>query len=307
MFNIMLSLSTVWKSEQVNTGFELLKGILDAGFPSIELDYRITESMFEEIRPALKRRELEVASIHNYFPHPEHIDRMHASGDLFMLSSLDKEEREQGIKFTQKTIQIANDLEAESVILHLGKVEMEGEMDKIFDLLKKKTINSKEAQKFLKKKSDQREAKKQKHLDAVLLCLEKINKEAERQNILVGIENRYYYYEIPSFKELEIILKEFEGSNLRYWHDTGHAQVSEHLSFCCHEDYLKAYSGQLIGVHLHDAVDREDHKAPGTGEVDFEMIKNYLNPNVIRVIEVNSKIDKEELLKATAYLMAKGF
>lgn len=303
----MLSLSTVWKSEQVNTGFELLQGMLEAGFNAIELDYRITESMYEEIRPTIKRREFEVTSIHNYFPHPEYIERKLASGDLFMLSSLDRGEREQGIKLTQRTVQIANDLEARAVILHLGKVEMEEEMDKIFDLFEKREVKSKEGQKFLKEKLNKREAVKQKHLDAVFWSLEKINKEAERQNILLGIENRYYYYEIPSLNECQLIFKEFEGSNLRYWHDTGHAQVNEHLSFLKHADYLKAYSGQLVGIHLHDVVEKEDHQAPGTGKVDFDMIKNYLNPNVIRVIEVKSELSREELLKATAFLMAKGF
>ncbi|MFQ5825196.1 MAG: sugar phosphate isomerase/epimerase family protein [bacterium] len=303
----MLSLSTVWNSDKVQTGFELLTGIFETGFGAIELDYRITETMFAEIHPTLKRGELEVTSIHNYFPHPEYLDRKEASGDLYLLSSLDKEEREQGVKFTIKTIQIANDLEAKAVVLHLGKVEMEDEKDKLYDYLEKKMIKSKEGQQFIKEKLSERASKKQKHLDAVLFSLDKINKEAERQNIFLGLENRYHYYEIPSFDEFKTIFNEFEGSNLRYWHDTGHAQVNEHLSFIGHEDYLKGYSGKLIGIHLHDVVGKEDHKAPGTGEVDFDMIKNYLNLNVIRVLEFKSKLDHEELLKATAFLMARGF
>jgi sugar phosphate isomerase/epimerase len=303
----MLNLSTVWKSEKVSTGFELLKGILDAGFGAVELDYRITESMYEEIRPVIKRHEIEVTSIHNYFPRPEYIDRKMASGDLFMFSSLDQEEREEGVKLTQKTIQIANDLEAKVVVLHLGKVDFEDQMDKVFDLFEKNDIRSEVAQKFLDKKLNEREVLKQKHLDAVFRSLEKINKEAERQNILLGIENRYYYYEIPNFTEIQSIFKEFEGSHLGYWHDTGHAQVNDNLSFSCHEDYLKAYSGNLIGMHLHDVVGREDHLAPGRGEVNFDMVKNYLNPNVIRVIEVKSESSEDEVLKATAFLMARGF
>lgn len=301
----MFSLSTVWKSKEVNTGFELLKNILDVGFGAVELDYHITESMFEEIRPTLKRGELCVTSIHNYFPCPESIEREKASGDLFYLSSLDKEERELGINFTKKTIQIANDLEAKAVVLHLGKVDMSEEMDKIFDLLEDDTIKSEEGQQFLKEKLTERETKKQKHLDAVLFSLEKINKEAERQDIFLGLENRYHYYEIPSFEELDTIFKEFEGSHLRYWHDTGHAQVNEHLNFYHHEDYLKYYSNKLLGIHLHDAIGKEDHMAPGAGLINFDRIKKYVRSNVIRVIEVHSKVSKEELLKGTAFLLAK--
>lgn len=303
----MLSLSTSWKSQEVNAGFEILKGILDVGFGAIELDYRITESVFQEIRPSLKRGDLEVTSIHNYFPHPEFIAREKASGDLFFLSSLDKDEREQAVKFTKKTIQIANDLEAKVVILHSGKVEMVDEMDKIFELFENNTINSEEGQQFIKTKLSERESKRQRHLDSVLFALEKINKEAERQNILLGLENRYYYYEIPSFDELEIIFKIFEGSQLCYWHDTGHAHVNEVLSFCQHVDYLKTFSKKLVGMHLHDAQGKEDHFAPGVGEINFEMIKTYLNQDTIQVIEVHSKVSQEDLLKGTAFLMSKGF
>jgi sugar phosphate isomerase/epimerase len=303
----VLSLSTVWTSKEAQAGFEILKAILDAGFGAIELDYRITESMFQEIRPSLKRGELEVSSIHNYFPHPESIEREKASGDFFFLSSLDKEEREQGIKYTIKTVQHANDLEARAVVLHLGKVEMEDEMDKIFELLEEEKIGSEEGQQFIKTKLRERESKKQKHIDSVLFALERINKEAERQNILLGAENRYYYHEIPSFDEFEIIFQEFEGSQLRYWHDTGHAHVNEVLTFCQQEAYLKAYSTRLAGIHLHDAKGKEDHEAPGTGEIDFDMIHKYLGQDVIRVIEVHPKVSHEDLLKGTAFLLSKEF
>ena len=63
-----------------------------------------------------------------------------------------------------------------------------------------------------------------KHLDAVLFSLDKLNREAEkRKAYFLGVENRYYLHEIPDFDEIGMVLREFEGGKLRYWHDVGHA------------------------------------------------------------------------------------
>lgn len=302
----MLALSTAWKSATVDTGFEILNAVSETGFSAVELEYRITESMYEELRPALRRREPEVTSVHNIFPATDPVNRT-ASLDLFHLSSLDKEEREQGVKLTQNTIRIANDLEAPAIVVHLGEVDMENEMDTIFDFYENQKLGSGESKQFIESKLQERETKNKRHLEAVLFSLEKINQEAEKQNVFVGLETRYYYHEIPNFGEFQTIFAEFEGSNLGYWHDTGHAQVKENLGFEKHENYLKTFSDQLLGMHLHDVVGTEDHLAPGAGEVDFDMVKSYLTPDIVRVIEVQSKVTKEELLQGAAFLLTKGF
>lgn len=302
----MLALSTAWKSTDVDTGFEILNAIREVGFPAIELEYRITESMFRELRPSLKRNDPEVTSVHNIFPATDPVNRT-ASLDLFHLSSVDKEERQEGIKLTQNTIRIANDLEVPAIVVHLGEVEMEDEMNTIRDFYKTQKLASEEGKQFIDRKLQEREDKSKPHWDAVLFSLEKINREAERQNIFVGLETRYHYHEIPSFHEFQILFKKFEGSNLRYWHDAGHAQVRENLGFESHERYLQAFSDQLIGMHLHDVVGTEDHLAPNYGEVNFDMIKKYLRPNVARVIEVKSTVTKEDLMQGAGFLQAKGF
>ena len=64
----MLAISTSWKSKEATNGdtfIELLEGFDITG---IELDYRINEVLFRQMREALKRSDLNVVSIHNYFP-----------------------------------------------------------------------------------------------------------------------------------------------------------------------------------------------------------------------------------------------
>ncbi len=294
----MFSLSTSWCSANIQTGFELLKKLEETGFEAIELDYRITESIFEEIYGILKRKEIVVTSIHNYFPHPDDIPREQASGDLFSLSSLDRDEREKAVKYTCRTIQVANDLEVPAIVLHLGKVDMDPEKEKI-----SKAVNSdEEAREILNEKLKERKNRAPKHLDALFHSLEKVNKEAERQNVLLGIETRYNYHEIPDFEEIGLILKKFDGSQLKYWHDTGHAQVNENLGIATHEDFLKEYKDYLIGLHIHDAREMDDHWAPGYGNINFDMIAQYWD-DTIRVLEVHPKVTLEQLIKGRSLLI----
>ena len=92
---------------------------------------------------------------------------------------------------------------------------------------------------------------------------------------------------------------------MRYWHDCGHAQIFEHYGICDHEQWFKEHSDRLAGVHLHDTQGRRDHKVPGTGNIDFDMVRKYLSDDVIRVLEVHSDVRTEQVLEALQFLQRK--
>jgi sugar phosphate isomerase/epimerase len=119
----MIGLSTVWTSRDARSGDDLLGPILDLGFEGVELEYRITGQLYKEIRPRIRNNEVQVLSIHNYFPVPPIIPPERVSGDCFSLSSLAREERDSGVLYTFRTLEAAHDLEARAVVLHLGRVE----------------------------------------------------------------------------------------------------------------------------------------------------------------------------------------
>ena len=297
----MLGISTCWWDTSFIRADEIVSEILELGFQGVELEYRISNSLYQEMRPYLNKK-LRVLSIHNFFPKPE--DRAHGkgSGDLFLLSSTDKDERSRAVTYTIRTIEHANDLEAQAVVLHLGHVDMETTMERFRELHRNGEIHQDEGRAFLDEQKTLRETKRGKNLDAVLFSLERLNREAVRLGVYLGIENRYHFHEIPNFDEIGTILREFEGGRVRYWHDVGHAAVQEQLGISRQKDLLDAYSGKMIGIHFHDAKGLDDHFSPGQGEIDYGEITPFLKPTLIEILEVHSKVKREDLLEGVQFI-----
>lgn len=301
----MIGLSTVWTSRDARSGEELLGPILDLGFEGVELEYRITEQLYEEIRPRILNDEVQVLSIHNYFPVPAIIPPERVSGDCFSLSSLDREERDNGVSYTFRTLETAHDLEARVVVLHLGRVETDLPRNGLQQLYRENTSND-EVAKLLQQEREERSRLRDPHLDALLFSLERIVKRASQLGVVVGIENRYYYQEMPNKEEIGIILDQFRGGPIGYWHDTGHAAVFEALGILQHEELLKLYAPHLVGVHLHDAHGIDDHKPPGQGEINFEMVKGYLPEGAIKIMEIQPSARGHEITDGLEFLQEKG-
>ncbi|NVM56663.1 MAG: sugar phosphate isomerase/epimerase [Desulfobacterales bacterium] len=301
----MLGISTCWWHGKVNRGDEIVDDILQFELEGVELEYRITHGAYEQMKPRLKTS-LPVLSIHNFFPIPQGLEARGGSGNLFLLSSPDREERSRAIKYTLQTIEHADYLKARAVVLHLGRVDMPDPTEKFSRLSQAGKMGEDQALAFLGEQRQTRLARRREHLDAVLFSLEKLNREAEKRGIFLGIENRYHFHEIPDFEEIGVILKTFQGGRVGYWHDIGHARVQENIGIVRQKDLLRAYSEEMIGIHLHDVKGLEDHLAPGEGEMDYEEIKPFLNASHIRILEVHPRVKRKDLLKGIQFIRTSG-
>ncbi len=301
----MFGLSSVWKSTKVKDGFQLIDEYEKLGVPGIELEYRITAEMFVQIKKGIRSTSLQILSLHNYCPHPEILPLEKRSGDALMLSSTDNEERALAVKYSKRTIQNAADLEAKAVVFHIGRVlGMVREKEKWFSFLENGNFQDSEGSKFFTQTMRKRAEVKQPYFDAVLKSIDALNEEAMKREVKIGIENRYYWDEFPDIDEVEVILNYFKGSNLGYWHDVGHAEAHESYGLASHEEFLQRYSNQLIGCHLHDCKEAGylDHFAPGTGWINYGMVKKYLPEDAIRILEIHPKVNAEELKNGIQFL-----
>ena len=302
----MIGVSTSLRSEISNSGIEVMDAVWDLGLEAVELEYRITPSMLQEIVPFCRKRGMAIISLHNFFPLPEGVPKEKASGDFFSLAALDKEERSLAVKYTLRTLEWAEELEVKAIVLHMGKIPMGNSMETFLKLYDQKKIPGEEGQEFIRVQKRMRARKGEPHLDAGMDSLDRLCREAEKRGVLLGIENRYNIHDLPNLEEFKVLFKEFTGSPLRYWHDIGHATTQQNLGIENQEELLENCGSHLIGVHLHGCKGYHDHEAPGSGEEDYTLIKKFLKPDSLRVVETHHRATKEELLRGLEFLKRQG-
>ncbi|MBW1983013.1 MAG: TIM barrel protein, partial [Deltaproteobacteria bacterium] len=129
---------------------------------------------------------------------------------------------------------------------------------------------------------------------------------AAEKGIVLGLENRVNYHEIPSLEEMEYFLTAFEGRPIGYWHDLGHAEIQDRLGFCSHNEWLSWFSSRMIGVHLHDVRGIDDHYAPGTGDLDWDLLARSIPGHALKVCELANWNAPENVAEAVTFLKNKG-
>ena len=287
----MIAISTMWNALKQPDGAAMLDELKALGFDKIELSRHLTQEQLEQIKPHLDRTTL--CSIHNFCPILPNIPQAEVENDPIHLSSLDAYERREAVRRTTRTMELAVDLEIPIVVLHLGQVDTYDRSYLMYDFYEYGEREFEEFNSKVIEAMDWRERKQAKHQDAVLFSLDELNELALRLNLYLAIENRPRYYQIPNFDEVEMFLETFRGSNMRYWHDVGHAMLQQRVGLCWADRWLAAYADQLIGVNLHDLKDLEEHYPPGFGDLEFDEILSQLPQDVLKVLEVRHGTSEE--------------
>ena len=61
----------------------------------------------------------------------------------------------------------------------------------------------------------------------------------------------------------------------------------------------------MIGIHLHDIKGLDDHIPPGKGEVEYREIIPFLSPSMIKILEINYRVAKRDLLEGVSFIEKK--
>ncbi|MFA5089446.1 MAG: TIM barrel protein [Candidatus Omnitrophota bacterium] len=299
-----LVLSTSWNASRYTRGKGLVFEIKKLGFEEIELSFNLTAAMVDDIALLARNGQIKVSSVHNFCPIPNGVRRQEALPDYFSLASTDECERKKAVALVKISVDTALRLNAKAVVLHCGRVEVP---DRTRDLICLYARGQKDSSLFRRIRNEaiqQRRLKCRAFFQKALKSLEALGRYAVARGISLGIETRFYYREIPSFEEIGVILKKLRGGNMFYWHDTGHAQIMENLGYCRHKDYLRAYSQRMLGIHLHGIIGCVDHQAPTKSDFDFRMLKGYLKPATIKVIEAHRSASHKEIKASGKFLKA---
>lgn len=297
----MYSLSTCWNSNRHIDGRAMLREIRDLGFEYAELSHGIRLSLVPGILEAVAAGEIRISSLHNFCPLP--IGITHAAPNIFKFTSLDARERESAFRHSLKTIELAERVKAPIVVLHLGCVDMRDYTDKLLDMVGAGQRDSPRYQRLCAEADEVRERRKERQLLLALEMLRRLEEQAGMRGIKLAVENREALEEIPFEGDLPFLFREFPGGTVRYWHDTGHAQIKENLGFIEHVMHLESMANELAGFHLHDVeFPGGDHRPPGRGMIDFPALKPFVRPEHIRVLELHPSVSVEEVHAGLAHL-----
>jgi sugar phosphate isomerase/epimerase len=297
----MYSFSTCWNSHRHTDGRAMLREIRSLGFEWAELSHGIRISLLPGIIEAVEAGEIKISTLHNFCPLPMGVN--HAAPNLFKFSSTDPRERENAWRHTVKTIETAARLHAPAVVLHMGAIDMKDYTDKLLEMIQKGQKESPKYSLLCAEVMEKWEKKKEKNVQNASQMLDRIATLAEQHGVKLGIENRQALEEIPLDSDFNLFLLNNNRPSICYWHDCGHAQIKQNLGFIDHRLHLLALSSRLLGFHIHDVdYPGRDHRAPGTGTIDFASLKPMVKPEHIKVFEFSPSLSTEQALAGVAFI-----
>jgi sugar phosphate isomerase/epimerase len=256
------------------------------GFALIELDHGIRMPLMPGIQRMFDGGEIRFSSLDNFCLLPD--EAAVASPGCYKFSAASVGERERAVTQTFQAIDLAGQLNAPFVVLHLGEVTMPPITDRLIAMAKAGEYLSREYVRLKITAVQERERHAPQYLQHVKDCLRRVIEYAGSKGVRLGIENRRAFEDIPTERELAELLDEMNSPKLGYWHDFGHSQIKENLGFIDHAEWLRTVGPRTFGCHVHDCIwpARED-QLPFTGGVDFEKLVPLLPSNCLFVWKMN--------------------
>lgn len=295
--------STCWNSSRHSDGGAICDEIRELGFEYIEASHGLPLSKLPGIISAVDEKRIRVAGVHNFCPAP--IDIQGDAPDAFRFTSHRPEVRERAMRLSLETLQAAARLGARYVVLHMGEVELFQGHEATRTLQRMARHGYVGSPEFAKTKGDfvRRRAKlapiySARAKDALFQLAEK----AKEYNLILGVEGRSHFEQVPGDAEFPGFLAEFKDyPHVRYWHDFGHIQRKHNLLLLNHDQYLSTLKPYLYGAHVNDVQwPQRDHRAPFFGgDVNFDhLLPKYFTQSMPLTWELSKSVTKEQILLA---------
>jgi len=275
------SLSTMWALKNYTDLNDFFEVAMQMGFQKIELNHQVDSAMLSRV----KLDHVQFSSVHE--PCPADITMSELVNRDWLISSSDEESRRCGVEAVKKSIVLAHDLQAHTVIIHCGTIPNNSHYESRLRKLYNKGQDRSEEYLGIKSQFTQlRSELVGPRLIAVKKSLTELLVHADQFNVRLGLENRYHFMDLPSIDEMDELLSLADCHRLGFIYDVGHAQALDRLGFYPHENWLIRYASMMLGSHLHDVIGVTDHYAPGLGEVDFTKIASFIPENSFRTLEL---------------------
>ncbi len=302
-----IGISTNWNSKRHESGDAIVDEVLELGFEALELGYNLTEEQAKEIKVRKDNGDIAIDSVHCYCPVP--IGAPHGYPELYLLASLDEDERVMARINIERTLDFTADMGAQVMVLHAGRIFL----NTLFSKLNTYTLadaiaaeGGNDGERYLRllgKTVKRRRIRAQRYFDAFCLSLESMLPRFEALGVTLALENLPSIEAFPDMPEMLMLKERFDTPALGYWHDIGHGQVREFFGWERQVDVVETLLPFTAGTHIHDAQPLlDDHLPPGTGEVDFAQLKAYAADRIVKVFEPSQDVTPADLKKSLEYV-----
>jgi putative hydrolase of the HAD superfamily len=296
-----VALSTMYWDKEHSTAEEFFSRGRELGFARYELNHQVPPDFFDQI----DFNRFSIGSLHD--PCPAYTSAKVLEQTDIQITSLNETLRRQGVDVLKGTIEQAYRLGSRLVVVHPGRITGDHSLDSRLRMMFNEGFKGSAGYEELRAKTiADRAERAAPHLEKCLESLREIVEYSRDSGIIIALENRFHYYELPVFDEMVAILEEFTQPWLGWQFDIGHLQVHDRLGLLDMKDWLEKFGSRIVGLHLHDVTGIKDHRAPGSGEVDFQLISKYLPLDCYRTLEVDKSLPYDEVQKGMQYLFDQG-
>lgn len=229
----------------------------------------------------------------------------HMSGTK--LGSMDSELRDRALLSCRRHIQLAEKYTCPTVILRGCEIEdstlrreAEGLRETFDEQGPEEEINAKVVD-FVAR------AQKSGQGQVEHLCRSIHTLRQEFPDVRLAVEPGRTFIDILNFEAMEWVLDDLARRGLSYWHDTGAVHRRQQAGLPGQGDWLEKFGQSMVGVHLQDAVDAESEMPPGLGAVDFKLVSEFMPATIEKVVEINPRHGRSEILASVQLLIDRGF
>lgn len=280
--------------------------IRELGFEYIEASHGLSLDMLPGLLKAVDGRRIKVAGVHNFCPAP--IEVQGDVPDAYPFTSHRPEVRERAMRLTQETLMLAARLGAQYVVLHMGNVELMKNAHPTRELERKLRHERVGSIEYAKRKGElvrRRARQAPLYYERARQVLHALAEKAKELNLVLGVEGRSHFEQVPGEWEMPQLMAEFAGTpNVRYWHDFGHIQRKHNLLLLDHFQYLHQLKPYIFGAHVNDVQwPSRDHRAPyRDGCVDFErLLPAFFTQSMPLTWELSSSVTPEVIRESKAW------
>lgn len=296
----MPAFSTCWHNSRHTDGEAVIDEIVGLGVDRIELSHGTPVSKLPGFKRAFEGGRFTCVGVHNPFPSP--VEVMVDAPDAFQFTSHRTADRRRALDLGLRTLDVAAEFRARYVVLHMGAVPMNPRR-----WTKRLTALAGAGRQLGPRYADaklafvrRREKVAPLYYRRAVEALEALAARAAELGVVLAVESRSRYEDVPSEREMLDLLERFKDHpHVAYWHDFGHVQLKHNLGLLDHDEWLASVAGRILGGHVHDVRwPASDHCTPFTGGIDFAALLRHFPAAAILTWELGPGRRTEEVRDA---------